>query len=178
MTLSQEDPVNQYLINTEVVVTAGLPVTVRKHPELDELSEYDTKKLTEVIVEYNKWYHKHDLERHRQQKDIWDMKRWESAIFAIKDIFHENMEVALSTLEETVWVAGEYRHFPVQKLFERIDSLREELTEPPEVLLQYKPVFLMDILNDLQTYTRRVIQNTSIQRLHKKSWVHADLLQK
>ena len=39
-----------------------------------------------------------------------------------------------------------------------------------------EPVLLMDILNKLEICTRHVIQNTSIQRLHQKSWVHADNL--
>jgi hypothetical protein len=34
----------------------------------------------------------------------------------------------------------------------------------------------MDILNKLEIYTRHVIQNTSIQRLHKRSWVQSDII--
>jgi hypothetical protein len=33
---------------------------------------------------------------------------------------------------------------------------------------------LMTILYDLEICTRHVIQNTSLKRLHAKSWVHAD----
>jgi hypothetical protein len=40
-----------------------------------------------------------------------------------------------------------------------------------------KPEKLMAILDDLEVFcTRHVIQNTSIHRLHVKSWVHGDAL--
>lgn len=166
MTLSQRDRVNQYLINTEGAV--------RKHVELDELAQYDKNKLTKVIDKYNKWYsryYKHNLESHRIASRAAD------AIFNIEKILHENTEVELSTLEDTVWGDGAYTHFPVQELFEQIDILRPYLTNAGSES-EYEPELLMDIVNELEKYTRCVIQNTSMQRLHKKSWEHVDLLEK
>jgi hypothetical protein len=144
MTFLQQDRVNPFIVHTEAVVAAGTTVTVRKHPELDELSEHDQEKLTEVIVEYNNWY---DRNNHESRRNRPSMASWARAFFTIKDIL----------------------------LFDAIDIIRlSELKQPG--VIPWEPVWLMDILNKLETCTRRVIQNTSIQRLHKKSWVHADLL--
>ena len=100
-------------------------------------------------------------------------------MYKIKDYINENMVDELSTLKETQAVKGNgYSSFAVYTLFSEIDTIREELLsqEVHPTLLEYEPELLMDILNKLEICTRHVIQNTSIQRLHAKSWVHTDAL--
>ncbi len=89
------------------------------------------------------------------------------------------LEETQYTLEETQYIVGEgYSYFPVSVIFSDIDTIREELLEQQvhPTLLQMQPALIMDILNKLEICTRHVIQNTSIQRLHAKSWVHHDSL--
>jgi hypothetical protein len=150
--------------------------TVRSHPELDDITEIDKGKLTKVIKEYNEWYdrHNHDFDREHEGQAAWIY-----AMYNIKDYINENMVDELSTLEETQGVQGDgFSIFPVSAIFSEIDTIREELLhiKVHSSLLEKEPVLLMHILNRIQECTRRVIQNTSIQRLHKKSWVHADAL--
>jgi hypothetical protein len=150
--------------------------TVRRHPELDEITAYDKNKLTKVIEEYNEWYDRHKHENDRNQPGQTD---WAYAIYDIKDYINKNMVDELSTLEETQAVEGNgHSCFPVSFIFSQIDTIREELLsqEVHPTLLQHEPELLMDILNKLEICTRHVIQNTSIQRLHAKSWVHTDAL--
>ena len=150
--------------------------TVRGHPELDEITAYDKNKLTKVIEEYNEWYDRHKHENDRKQPG---QTRWAYAIYHIKDDINKNMVDELSTLEETQAVKGNgYSSFHIYALFSEIDTIREELLsqEVHPTLLEYEPELLMDILNKLEICTRHVIQNTSIQRLHAKSWVHTDAL--
>ena len=150
--------------------------TVRRHPELDEITDYDKNKLTKVIEEYNEWYDRHKHENVRKQSG---QDSWAYAIYHIKDDINKNMVDELSTLEETQAVKGNgYSSFSVSYIFSQIDTIREELLsqEVHPTLLEYEPELLMDILNKLEICTRHVIQNTSIQRLHQKSWVHADTL--
>ena len=150
--------------------------TVRGHPELDEITAYDENKLTKVIEEYNEWYDRHIHENDRKQSN---QDSWAYAIYHIKDDINQNMVGELSTLEETQAVEGKgYSCFPVSYIFSQIDTIREELLsqEVHPTLLEYEPELLMDILNKLEICTRHVIQNTSIQRLHAKSWVHTDAL--
>ena len=150
--------------------------TVRKHPELDEITAYDNDKLTKVIEEYNEWYDRH---KHENDRKHTGQASWAYAIYHIKDYINENMVDELSTLEETQAVEGNgYSCFPVSFIFSQIDTIREELLsqEVHPTLSQYEPELLMDILNKLEICTRHVIQNTSIQRLHAKSWVHTDAL--
>ena len=150
--------------------------TVRGHPELDEITDYDKNKLTKVIEEYNEWYDRHKHENDRKQPG---QVSWAYAIYHIKDYINKNMVDELSTLEETQAVKGNgYSSFHIYALFSEIDTIREELLsqEVHPTLLEYEPELLMDILNKLEICTRHVIQNTSIQRLHAKSWVHTDAL--
>ena len=147
--------------------------TVRRHPELDDITDYDKYKLTKVIEEYNEWYDRHNHESDRKKPS---QASWAYAMYHIKDYINENMVDELSKLEETQAVEGKgLSSFHVSALFSEIDTVREELLEHEvhQTLLQYEPVLLMDILNKLETCTRRVIQNTSIQRLHQKSWDEA-----
>ena len=149
---------------------------VRKHLELDQISEYDTQELSKVIKKYNKWYNRNVKEDEREQLS---QAGWAYAIYDIKDDTNQNMVSELSTLTETQGVKGKgYSSFPVAKLFSGIDTIREELLEKivHPSLLKKEPELLMDILNKLEICTRHVIQNTSIQRLHQKSWVHTDAL--
>jgi len=150
--------------------------TVRAHPELVVISEYDVDELKKVIGEYNTWYTRNVKPSEREPTS---QAGWAYAIYHTKDYLDQNMVQALSTLEETQGTEGQGdKHFPVQALFIEIDTIREELLhiKVHPSLLQKEPVLLMHILNRIQECTRRVIQNTSIQRLHKKSWVHADAL--
>lgn len=150
--------------------------TVRRHPELDDITDYDKNKLTKAIEGYNDWYDRHEHEKDRKQSG---QAGWAYAIYNIKDYINKNMVDELSTLEETQAVKGNgYSCFPVSYIFSQIDTIREELLEQNvhPTLLQYEPELLMDILNKLEICTRHVIQNTSIQRLHAKSWVHTDAL--
>lgn len=174
MSFVQKHGDNPFLVNGGDVVPAGTTVTVQKHPELDELAACDKHSLEEVIVEYNHWYDTNKYEKDRHQQ-FW----WISPIINIKDILHTSDMDALSSLTETVFVAGytsagRYTMFPVEELFRNIDILRKHLLtkESPQKALADG----MYILNKLETCIRRVIQNTSIQRLHQKIWVHADLL--
>jgi hypothetical protein len=85
----------------------------------------------------------------------------------------------LTTLEDTIGVEGEaYSIYPVGALLRAVDIIRRALLEkkvhPTLSMMQTK--LLMNILNKLELCIRRVIQNTSIRRLHKKSWAHADAL--
>jgi hypothetical protein len=149
---------------------------VRTHPELDDITAYDKDKLTKVIQEYNEWYDRHQHENDRKQPG---QDGWAYAIYRIKDYINENMVDELSKLEETQSIKGNgYSCFPVSSIFSEIDTIRTELLDPEvhPTLLKYEPVLLMDILNNLEICTRHVIQNTSIQRLHAKSWVHTDAL--
>jgi hypothetical protein len=150
--------------------------TVRGHPELDAITEYDKRKLAGVIEKYKKWYERNVKEGDREQtgKD-----RWAFAIHKIKDIINENMVDKLSTLEETKRDMGKgFSYFPVSEMFLYIDTIREKYLSktPHPTLLKMKPEKLMAILDDLEICTRHVIQNTSIRRLHVKSWVHSDAL--
>jgi hypothetical protein len=150
--------------------------TVRRHPELDDITEHDKDKLTKVIEEYNKWYTRNVGVSDRKYTG---QASWAYAIYKIKDFINENMVDKLSTLEETQGVQGDgFYIFPVSAIFSEIDTIREELLDQKvhQTLFQMEPVLLMDILNKLEICTRHVIQNTSIQRLHAKSWVHADSL--
>ena len=150
--------------------------TIRSHPELDEITECDKDKLTKVIGEYNKWYGRNVKVGDRSHPG---QAMWAYAQYEIKDDINKNMVEALSTLEETQYIVGKgYSYFPVGIIFSDIDTIREELLgkKVHPTLLQMEPALLMDILNKLEICTRHVIQNTSIQRLHAKSWVHADSL--
>jgi hypothetical protein len=148
--------------------------TVRGHPELDVITEYDKRKLTKVIKEYNEWYKKHVK---KGDRELPGQAVWATAQYRIKDIINENMVDELSTLEETDEIEG-IVCFSVGELFSFIDDIREELLEKEvhPTLLQKEPEKLMPILDDLEICTRHVIQNTSIRRLHVKSWVHSDAL--
>jgi hypothetical protein len=149
--------------------------TVRGHPELDDITEYDKKKLRKVIEKYNEWYKKHVNASDRQYSgDTWTYAIWE-----IYDIINEDMVNALSRLEETKYVkGGGFLSFDVGGMFSRIDTIREEYISKyaHPTLLEKEPEVLMPILDDLEICTRHVIQNTSIRRLHAKSWVHSDAL--
>ena len=150
--------------------------TIRSHPELDEITECDKDKLTKVIGEYNKWYGRNVKVGDRSHPG---QAMWAYAQYEIKDDINKNMVEALSTLEETQYIVGKgYSYFPVGIIFSDIDTIREELLgkKVHPTLLQMEPALLMDILNKLEICTRHVIQNTSIQRLHAKSWVHHDSL--
>jgi hypothetical protein len=149
---------------------------VRSHPELDEITECDKDKLTKVIGEYNEWYGRNVKVGDRSHPS---QARWAYAQYEIQDDINKNMVEALSTLEETQYIVGKgYSYFPVGIIFSDIDTIREELLgkKVHPTLLQMEPALLMDILNKLEICTRHVIQNTSIRRLHKKSWAHADAL--
>jgi len=150
--------------------------TVRHHPELELISSYDKEELNKVIKQYNKWYKRHIRESDRIPQN---QASWAYAQYHIKDYINQNMVQALTTLVETQGIKGEgHTHFPVTALFSEIDTIHEELLEKTvhPTLLEMEPALLMDILNKLKMCTRYVIQNTSIQRLHQKSWVHADTL--
>jgi len=85
----------------------------------------------------------------------------------------------LSTLKETTYVEGMGESFfPVSLMFSNIDTIRKEYmsNHPHRTLMEKEPEKLMPILDDLEICTRHVIQNTSIRRLHVKSWVHSDAL--
>jgi hypothetical protein len=84
----------------------------------------------------------------------------------------------LSTLKEAHETKKGIVCFEVGELFSFIDDIREELLEdsPHVTLYKKEPEKLMPILNDLEICTRHVVQNTSIRRLHVKSWVHSDAL--
>jgi hypothetical protein len=149
--------------------------TVRGHPELDDISKYDKKKLRKVIEKYNEWYNKHVTASERQHSG----STWTYAIWELYDKINENMVNVLSTLEETKYVVGKgYSFFPVGLIFSKMAIIRKEyLSEMPHpTLLEKEPEKLMPILDDLEVCIRRVIQNTSIRRLHAKSWVHSDAL--
>jgi hypothetical protein len=148
---------------------------MRAHPELDEITEYDEKKLAEVIQRYNKWYNKHVTTSERQQS----ADTWAYAIWEIYDKINDNMVNELSTLEETKYVKGKgFSFFPVSHIFSDIDTIRKEYmsNHPHRTLMEKEPEKLMPILYDLEICTRHVIQNTSIRRLHVKSWVYSDAL--
>jgi hypothetical protein len=133
------------------------------------------KKLTEVIKRYNKWYNKHVTTSERQHST----DTWAYAIWEIYDKINENMVNVLSTLEETKHVKGiGESFFPVSLMFSDIDTIRNEYISPypHPTLMKKDPEKLMAILYDLEICTRHVIQNTSIRRLHVKSWVHSDAL--
>ena len=150
--------------------------TVRSHPELGYISDYDKEELKKVIRQYKTWYKEKEKESDRKEKN---QDAWSYATCHIKDFLDQNMVDALSTLEETHGVRGKgFPTFPVSELFSAIEIIRKELREQTvhPTLLEMEPVLLMDILNKLKICTRRVIQNTSILRLHEKSWVHADAL--
>ncbi len=119
--------------------------TVRGHPELDKITEYDKKKLAGVIKRYNKWYGRNVTQSERQHSG----DRWAYAIYEIKDKINENMVDALSTLEETKYVVGKgYSYFPVNEIFLNIEIIREEYLSktPHPSLLQKEPEKLMAIL--------------------------------
>lgn len=151
--------------------------TVRNHPELDEIAKYDKDKLVEVIEQYNQWYSQHVNNDHRIHGSQY---LWSYAIYNIKDYLDENMVEKLTTLEETKGSVqkGSYSVYPVSELLSAIDTIRRALLEENvyPTLSKMQPPLLMDILNKLELCTRRVIQNTSIRRLHEKSWTHADAL--
>ena len=150
--------------------------TVRKHPELDAISEYDEDELDKVIGQYKKWYKRNVKPGEREPSG---QAGWAYAIYDTKDFIDQNMVQELRTLEETQGTKENgHTYFPVQALFTEIDTIREELLEKNvhPSLVTKEPVLLMHILNTIEECTRRVIQNTSIRRLHKKSWVHADAL--
>jgi len=149
---------------------------MRAHPELDEITEYDKKKLTKVIEKYNKWYRKHVKESDRIPDG---QDSWAYAIYEIKDYINQNMVDELSTLKETKYVVGKgFSFFPVSLIFSKIGIIRKEYLSkmPHPTLLEKEPEKLMPILYDLEICTRHVIQNTSIRRLYLKSWVHSDAL--
>ena len=150
--------------------------TVRTHPELDDLSTYDEDELNKVIGQYKKWYNRNVNPRDRKPPN---QAAWAYAIYHTKDFIDQNMVKELRTMEDTQGTEGDgYELFPDKALFTEIDTIREALLETTvhPSLFTMEPVLLMDILNKLEICTRHVIQNTSIQRLHKKSWVHADAL--
>ena len=150
--------------------------TVRKHAELDEIAEYDKDKLIEVINQYKTWYTRNVNDDHRQQQG---QVLWSYATYHIKDFLDEHMVEELTTLEDTIGVEGEaFSMYPVGALLREVDIIRKALTRTPvhSTLSMMQPAKLMDILNKLELCIRRVIQNTSIRRLHKKSWAHADAL--
>lgn len=143
--------------------------TAKRYFVLDEISNYDQEELKKVIKQYKQWYKRHIKESDRIPKN---QASWAYAIYEIKDFIDKNTVDYLSTLDETQEVWG------VKELFSAIDKIREELLEQNvhPTLSEKEPVLLMHVLNKLEIYTRYVIQNTSIQRLHQKSWVHADTL--
>ena len=150
--------------------------TVRTHPELDELSTYDEDELNKVIGQYKKWYNRNVNPRDRKPPN---QAAWAYAIYHTKDFIDQNMVKKLRTMEDTQGTEGDgYELFPVKALFTEIDTIREALLETTvhPSLFTMEPVLLMDILNKLEICTRHVIQNTSIQRLHQKSWTHANAL--
>jgi hypothetical protein len=104
--------------------------TVRKHPELDDISDYDKIKLMEVIEQYNKWYSRH-VEQDDRKHD--SQALWSYATYHIKDYLDENMIEKLTTLEETKGVVGKgYSVYPVGALFREIDNIREaQYTKTP-----------------------------------------------
>jgi hypothetical protein len=161
--------------NADYVVQAqaGPSKHVPYHPELNELSSYDNDKLTEVIQEYNQWFSRHNQEKYKLMNQVQHL--WAHAIYEIKSFINETMVERLSTLSDTIWYNGRFSMFPVIELLDDIEIIRKELLkqEVHNTLLGYEPVLLMNILNKLETCTRRVIQNTSIQRLHQKSRVQA-----
>ncbi len=149
--------------------------TVRGHTELDKIAEYDKKKLAGVIRRYNEWYNKHVTKSERQHS----ADTWAYAIWEIYDRINENMVNVLSTLEETKYAEGMGESFfPVSLMFSNIDTIRKEYMSkhPHPTLMEKDPTKLMAILDDLEICTRHVVQNTSIRRLHAKSWVHSDAL--
>ena len=150
--------------------------TVRSHPELNELAEYDKDKLIEVINQYKTWYRRNVNDNHRQDPNQ-DLCFY--AMYHIKDFLDENMVEELTTLEDTKGLEGEaYSVWPVSALLREVDNIRKALTRTPvhPALKTMQTKLLMNILNKLELCIRRVIQNTSIRRLHKKSWAHADAL--
>jgi hypothetical protein len=151
--------------------------TVRGHPELDAITDYDKGKLAEVIRKYNEWFERNVKESDREQKA---KATWASAIYEINDMINKNMVDKLSTLEETTGYVGSGANtfFPVLVLFSKVRNIRREYLSktPHRTLLNMEPEKLMPILDELEICTRHVIQNTSIRRLHAKSWVHSDAL--
>jgi hypothetical protein len=151
--------------------------TVRTHHELDKIAEYDKDKLVEAIQQYNQWYSRHV---NKDDRNHGGQYLWSYATYDIKDYLHENMVEELTTLEETKGSVGEgsYPVYPVGELLHAIDTIRRALLEKKvhPTLSKMQPALLMEILNKLELCTRRVIQNTSIRRLHQKSWAHADSL--
>ena len=141
--------------------------------ELNQITDYDKDKLSKVINQYQEWYMR-NMEKNARQSS---QAAWAYAIHDIEAYIDKNMVHALSTLEETQGSEEEVC-FPVSDLFSDIDSVRKELRKQTvhPTLSEKEPALLMDILNKLEICTRRVIQNTSIARLHKKIWVYADAL--
>jgi hypothetical protein len=124
-------------------------------------------------MKYNRWFEENVKEGGGKQSI------WAYAIYQIKDWINKNMVSELSTLQETKGVVGKAQsYFPVNLIFSDIDKIRKEYLKktPHPTLLQMEAEKLMAILYDLEICTRHVIQNTSIRRLHVKSWVHSDAL--
>lgn len=139
-----------------------------RHPEFDDISEYDKENLIEVIAQYNKWHDKHhddgDIKRGKQSGDA----LWADAIFDIKCDINNDMVKKLTTLQDTQYVAGQgFSYFDIAEIFSHIDAIRNELQDKivHPSLLNMQPELLMGILNKLEMCTRHVIQNTSIRRL-------------
>jgi hypothetical protein len=150
--------------------------TVRKHAELDEIASYDKDKLIEVINQYKTWYRRNvnDDDRQHQNQVLWSY-----ATYHIKDFLDEHMVEELTTLEDTIGVEGEaFSIYPVGALLREVDIIRRALLEKKvhPTLSMMQPKLLINILNKLELCIRRVIQNTSIRRLHEKSWIHTDAL--
>ena len=62
--------------------------TVRRHPELDAISEYDEDELNKVIGQYTKWYKRNVKPSEREPPS---QAGWAYAIYRAKDIIDENM---------------------------------------------------------------------------------------
>lgn len=139
-----------------------------RHPELDDVSDYDKDKLIEAIEQYNKWHDEHhddsDRKRGKQSGDA----LWANAIYDLKRDINEYMVETLTTLEDTRHDPRQIlRSFQVTEIFSSIDNIRNELQNETvhQTLSNMQPELLMGILNKLEMCIRHVIQNTSIRRL-------------
>ena len=100
-----------------------------RHPELDDVSDYDKDKLIEAIEQYNKWHDKHhddsDRKRGKQSGDA----LWANAIYDLKRDINEDMVETLTTLEDTQRQDTRQilRSFQAPLIFDNIDIIRNEL---------------------------------------------------
>ena len=143
---------------------------VKRHPEIELIKDYDNEKLNKLIKTYRRWYKKHAGVQGTNEV------KWANSMHSLmKDLNDHNYVKRLTTEAELLHGQNGYSYTNTKSLLTYIDDILQAIEN--NKLEDESPQRLEDILIDLHDTIRNVTYNTSIIRLHQRSWAQSDAIE-